>query len=203
MIGGMAINPLSLVEVSRATASANAALQELSGGRVSIRMPSLVQAQPADVLMDIGSSEREMVGVYVGFGGGMDGHALLLMTPDGASRVASHLLAGLGVESVGANDAAMARSGLEELGNVVISAVLNELGRPTPVPVHPTVPQVVSDMAGAILDGVLADLVIDCDEITLARSVFAEGGDTFDGWLLILPRSGDPEATADGPSMWH
>jgi chemotaxis protein CheC len=181
--------------IDRGIGAASVALGDLSRGRVSIEAPELRRALPADVISEIGAADRPAVGIYVGFGGGMSGHALLLMTLDGAARVSRHLLADATSEAAG--DADLAASALEELGNIVISAVLNELGRGMAEAIHPSVPQAVTDMAGAILDGILVDLVVDSDEVTLARSVFTETGDTFDGWLLVLPRSvGSAELTA-------
>jgi chemotaxis protein CheC len=173
--------------IGRGITAAGMALGDLSSGRVSIEAPEVRRALPADVIAEIGAADRPVVGIYVGFEGGMSGHALLLMTLDGAARVSHHLLDDAPVDVV--DDPDLARSALEELGNIVISAVLNELGRGTQEPIHPSVPQAVTDMAGAILDGILIDLVVDSDEVTLVRAVFGETGNTFDGWLLVLPRA--------------
>jgi chemotaxis protein CheC len=173
--------------IGRGINAASVALGDLSGGRVSIEAPEVRRALPADVIAEIGAADRPVVGIYVGFDGGLSGHALLLMTLDGAARVSRHLLADASPEAT--DDPELAGSALEELGNIVISAVLNELGRGMTTAIHPSVPQAVTDMAGAILDGILIDLVVDCDEVTLVRSVFTETSDTFDGWLLVLPRS--------------
>ena len=185
------IGPEALAtSIERGITAAGKALGNLSNGRVSIEAPEVRRAFPADVVAEIGAADRPVVGIYVGFEGGMSGHALLLMTLDGARRVSRHLLDDAALDI--AADPDLARSALEELGNIVISAVLNELGRGTREPIHPSVPQAVTDMAGAILDGVLIDLVADSDQVTLVRAVFAETGDTFDGWLFVFPRAVDP-----------
>jgi hypothetical protein len=49
-------------------------------------------------------------------------------------------------------------------------------------------------MAGAILDGVLADLTADVDELLFARTSFLNGGDTIEGAVLVLPRQSSLEA---------
>ena len=79
-------------------------------------------------------------------------------------------------------------SALQELGNVTIGAFMNEIGMHLHEPVHPTVPQAVIEMCGAILDGVLMDLAASGEEILAARTVFAENGRKVDGTFLILPR---------------
>ena len=80
-------------------------------------------------------------------------------------------------------------SALQEAGNVTISAFLNELGMHLHEPVQPTPPQIVIEMAGAVLDAVLLDLVSDADQVLAARTTFSEGGRAIDGTLFVLPRS--------------
>jgi chemotaxis protein CheC len=80
-------------------------------------------------------------------------------------------------------------SALQEAGNVTISAFLNELGTHLNEPVMPTPPQVVVEMAGAVLDAVLLDLVSDADQVLAAKTTFSEGGQAIDGTLLVLPRA--------------
>jgi chemotaxis protein CheY-P-specific phosphatase CheC len=74
------------------------------------------------------------------------------------------------------------------VGNVTVGAFLNEVGRHLEEPVVVTVPVAVSDMAGAILDAVLADLTTDVDEVLAARTSFINNGDTIEGAVLVLPR---------------
>jgi hypothetical protein len=43
-------------------------------------------------------------------------------------------------------------------------------------------------MAGAILDGVLADLTIESDDLLAARTSFISGGRTIEGAVLVMPQ---------------
>jgi chemotaxis protein CheC len=182
-----------LTSLDRGIASAAGVLGELSRGHVSVSAAEVRDAPVTEVMNAIGAADLPVIAVYIGFDGGLSGHALLLMAEDGARRVARHLLWDLAAGDLPAmgdvhDPDALSRSALEELGNILISAVLNEVGRPLAVPIQPTVPRVVTDMAGAILSSVVVDLVADVDEVTVARSTFTEAGDAFDGWLFILPR---------------
>lgn len=192
--------------LSRGVLAAGDALSRLSSGRVSVELQAVAQLTPADIVSQLGAAERPVVGVYVGFEGPVSGHALLLMSPDGAARVSRHLLDGRAAGAVawpivtnGEIDP-MERSAIEELGNIVISTALNELGREEPRPILPSVPQLVVEMAGAILQSVLVDLAIDADEITVARARFTEAGQPFDGWLLVLPRPSGVRPSMPSPA---
>lgn len=177
-----------------ALARAGDALVAMSGHHVLVQPPEVRMRRASDVIDDCGSPDAIVAGVYVGISGPLHGHALLLLTPDGARRFAALLLDGVvepgaglpgpdGEPALGPLEA----SALQELGNVTISACLNELGAYFEEPVHPTVPQAIVELAGAILDAVLADLVGDIDQVLTARTSFTIGGEPIDGTILLLP----------------
>ena len=176
---------------------AGEALGSMSGQVIEVQTPQLRRCSASDVLTMAGGPESIVLAVYVSIHGSLQGHALLLFSPSDAHRLARILLAGL----LGPGELPMEKtadplrydelelSALQEAGNVTISAFLNELGMHLHEPVQPTPPQVVIEMAGAILDAVLLDLVSDADQVLAARTTFSEGGQAIDGTLLVLPRA--------------
>ena len=196
------MTPLSLTPVaetvlthtfSKAMTRAGEAIAEMSGKRVLVTAPSVRRCSASDVIDMAGGADAIVVAVYVGITGSMTGHALLMLSPDGARRLAGILLDGFVEESdVAASGSLsfdeMQISALQEVGNVTIGAFLNEIGRHLSEPVVPTVPQAVVEMAGAILDGVLMDLIVDSDQILAAETTFQEGEDQIQGTLLVLPK---------------
>ena len=181
----------------RAMKRAGEALGSMSGQVIEVQTPQLRRCSASDVLTMAGGPESIVLAVYVSIHGSLQGHALLLFSPSDAHRLARILLAGL----LGPGELPMEKtadplrydelelSALQEAGNVTISAFLNELGMHLHEPVQPTPPQVVIEMAGAILDAVLLDLVSDADQVLAARTTFSEGGQAIDGTLLVLPRA--------------
>jgi chemotaxis protein CheC len=197
------MTPLSLTPVaetvlthtfSKAMTRAGEAIGEMSGKRVVVTAPSVRRCSASDVIAMAGGADAIVVAVYVGITGSMTGHALLMLPPDGARRLAGILLDGFFEEpdsdtlrgSLAFDE--MQISALQEVGNVTIGAFLNEIGRHLSEPVVPTVPQAVVEMAGAILDGVLMDLIVDSDQILAAETTFQEGDDQIQGTLLVLPK---------------
>lgn len=181
---------------SRAMQHAGEALGAMSGHVIDVRTPMLRRCSASAVLTMAGGAEAIVVAVYVGIKGSLEGHALLLFSPTDAHRLARILLFGvLGPDDLPAyeeNDPfafdAMELSAVQESGNVTISAFLNELGMHLHEPVQPTPPQIVVEMAGAVLDGVLLDLMSEVDQVLAARTTFTEGDRAIDGALLVLPR---------------
>jgi chemotaxis protein CheC len=181
----------------RAMKRAGEALGSMSGQVIDVQTPMLQRCSAADVLAMAGGPESIVLAVYVGIWGSIEGHALLLFSPADAHRLAKILLAGLlgpGELPIEATTDVLAYdelelSALQEAGNVTISAFLNELGMHLHEPCQPTPPQVVIEMAGAVLDAVLLDLVSDADQMLAAKTTFSEGGLAIDGTLLVLPRA--------------
>ncbi|MGA3030946.1 MAG: chemotaxis protein CheC [Candidatus Limnocylindrales bacterium] len=181
----------------RAMKRAGEALGSMCGEIIEVQTPLVRRCTAADVLPMAGGPESVVLAVYVGIFGSLEGHALLLFAPEDAHRLAQILLAGLlgpGELPMEVTDDVLVYdelelSALQEAGNVTISAFLNELGMHLHEPVQPTPPQVVVEMAGAVLDAVLLDLVSDADQVLAAKTTFSEGGRAIDGTLFVLPRA--------------
>jgi chemotaxis protein CheC len=181
----------------RAMKRAGEALGSMSGQVIEVQTPLVKRCTAAEVLTMAGGPESIVLALYVGINGSLQGHALLLFPPSDAHRLAQILLAGL----LGPGELPMEPradplvydelelSALQEAGNVTISAFLNELGMHLHEPVQPTPPQVVIEMAGAVLDAVLLDLVSDADQVLAAKTTFSEGDRAIDGTLFVLPRA--------------
>jgi chemotaxis protein CheC len=190
----------------RAMAAAGRALAEMSGQEIQIIATEVVRTTSVRVIESAGGADTLVVGVYLGITGSLTGHAMLVLEPTGARRLAALLLDGFAVptpcspESLDFDE--MEISALQEVGNVTIGAFLNEIGRHMDEPVHPTVPVAIADMAGAILDGLLADLTMDSDELLAAHTSFINNGDTIEGAVLVMPQRASLEALTAALGAW-
>ncbi len=170
------------------------ALAEMTCHEIIVAAPSVRLCSAADVIAMAGGPDTVVVGIYLGIGGSLTGHALLMLPPRGAHHLAQILIDGIAQSADEDADAdplvfdPLAISALQEVGNVMISAFLNELGMHLLEPVMPSVPQAVVEMAGAILDGVLMDLSMEGDSLLAARAAFIDGDEAIEGTLLVLPR---------------
>lgn len=178
----------------RAMRKAGDALAEMSGHAITVESPAVRRCDAADVIGFAGGPDAVVVGVYLGITGSVTGHSLLMLSVDGARRLASVLLDGMfddvepGLDEMGlpAFDP-LEMSALQELGNVTVGAFLNELGMHLHEPVQPTVPQALIEFAGSILDAVLVDVAAAEGEILAAQTRFVEGERGIDGTILVLP----------------
>ena len=181
---------------ARAMKRAGEALGSMSGQVIDVQTPLMKRCSAADVLEMAGGAESVVLAIYLGITGSLQGHALLLFAPPDAHRLAQILLAGLlgpGELPIDPNADELVfdeleASALQEAGNITISAFLNEIGMHLREPVQPTPPQVIIEMAGAVLDAVLLDLVTEADQVLAAKTTFSEGGRAIDGTMFVLPR---------------
>jgi chemotaxis protein CheC len=180
---------------SRAMKHAGEALASMSGRRVEVQAPELRRCTAGDVITMAGGPEYVVLAIYAAFAGSLRGHALLLFSPLDAHRLARILVSDLRhpqepspTSGVLLSFDELELSALQEVGNVTISAFLNEVGMHLHEPISPTPPQVVVEMVGAVLDAVLLDLVGESDQVLAAGTTFSEGGQPIDGTLFVLPR---------------
>jgi len=180
---------------ARAMTRAGEALGTMSGHELAVSAPDVRFCRAEDVVQMAGGPDTVVVAIYLGITGSLQGHAILLLPPEGAHRLADVLLDGfvdpVEPSMIPAEPLAFGElelSALQEVGNVTLGAFLNEIGRHLQEPVQPTVPQAIIEMAGAILDTILLDLVADTDEVLAAQTTFHEGDNEIEGALLVLPR---------------
>jgi len=171
------------------------ALAEISGEPLTVHSSELRRHTAGEILELAGGPEAVVVAVYVGISGPLSGHALMLLHPTDARRLARLLLDGLadldssdGSGSLYQPDP-LERSALEETGNVVIANFLNAFA---PIDlaetIHVSVPESVVDMAGAILDGILIDLSSAEDTFLVESTAFHSAAGRINLTLLVLPR---------------
>lgn len=178
--------------------AAGEALGGMTGRKIRVE-PPVLERHTANGILDLaGGPEAIVVAVYVGISGPLVGHALLILTPADAHRLAGLLLEGLAGHEEAVDPATgvyapdpLVRSALEETGNVVIANFLTAFAPDhLSEPIHPSVPQSVVEMAGAILDGILIELSVYEDTFLVARTAFHTRGLRIDALLLVLPIPG-------------
>jgi len=168
--------------------------EAMSGGRLRVTSAEARRLTTTEVLVSAGGAEVAVAAVYVGFSGRLGGHAVLMLPAPDALSLARILVEGLGEgadHGLADEDAAgmtpLERSGFEELTNVAVAGVLGGLGDHLGEAIHPSVPVFVYDMAGAVLDGIVSN-VVDADEMLFAaRTMFSQDTRDATGVLLVMP----------------
>jgi chemotaxis protein CheC len=159
----------------------SAALFSMTTGGISLTDPKL-RFVPLHLVPGIaGGPEKVVAAIYLGIQGEMGGHLMLLLEEQSARRVVD-LMTESPLGTTQTLDQ-LAWSALAEAGNVCGSSLLNALANRTGLRLMPTIPIVTADMAGAILESVIANLYADSDEVLMVETSFNE----VPGHFLLMP----------------
>lgn len=171
--------------VERGLRSASEGLCSMTQSAISLVSPRM-QFTPLSAVPGIaGGPETVVVAVYVGLEGDLSGHLMMLFDQDSACRVAELMFEAPPGSMTQLDE--MASSALAEVGNVTGASFMNALSNRTGLKVIPTTPAVITDMAGAILEAVVAELYLAGDEALVVETGFG-GGIT--GHFLLMPDQG-------------
>jgi chemotaxis protein CheC len=133
----------------------------------------------------IGKVDERVTGIYLLFSGSAEGQILLAFKPEMAYQLvdmAMEIEAG-STTSLGE----MERSVLGEMGNIVGTFFLNGLADNLGMCLMPSPPVVVEDMAGALVDSVMAEAFTQCDSIYVMKLLFSSPTKEISGHFLVLP----------------
>ena len=144
-----------------AALQAGNSLSRLSNIPISISVPEVANLMLSEIPALFGGLDTPAIGVLVPFQGDMEGNALLLFPEEGISELEKILLGSQ--ESTGDD---LKKSTFAEIGNILTGTLLTVLSSLSERIVISLPPILVQDMAGAILDTILAEVGAWSDEVT-------------------------------------
>lgn len=167
--------------IDEGLAEASRGLSALTTGAVRLAEARIAFLPLAQVPALAGGPDTVVVAAYAYFRGDIAGHLVLMFTEESARQVVEVLLE-QPPGSVRELDA-LGYSALAEAANICGSHFLSTVSNRMGFTVVPSAPAIVTDMAGAILQAVVADLYLDADEALVVET--ALGG--VRGHFILLP----------------
>jgi len=164
--------------------NAATSLSQLLNQRVDMSVPDVKLLKLRDVPYLLGGPEIPVIGITVLVEGDGEGQILLLFTKESSEKLVKNIVAGFPQNEINEE---MKTSVLLEVGNIVSSTFLNALASFTNMKLLPTVPASASDMAGALLDTVLAIEATEDDTIITVITDFIVQGEMIEGYLVFIP----------------
>ena len=168
--------------------NAATALSKVVGKRVKMEVP-LVKILPLKDVPDwLGGPEKEVLGVYLTMSGAANGHILFVTTIEDALKIMNILLGDLTPSREQVLDMdEIARSAMEEIGNILSSSYLSALADFTGLRLNHSVPALAIDMAGAIVDVILIEISKRGDYALLIETEFVEEENKIKGYFMLIP----------------
>lgn len=181
-----------LIEVVNIGAgNASTALSQMVGKKVTINVPDVLVDRVEAVPQFLGESENIMTVVVLKLLGDAPGVMLLMFPPQSALRLAG-LLTKEHKKDIKVLDE-LDRSALREVGNVLSGAGMTALSKFLDMNILQSVPDAATDMLGAVVDTVLAEVGRESDIVLVFNVNFKIEEEDIDGQLFFLF---DPKATA-------
>jgi chemotaxis protein CheC len=163
-------------------------LSQMAGQEIKIVELNLKKVLVKDIPAMFGGPEALIIAVYLEISGTSNGHMVVVYEPKVAFDLVDMLLGQPSGTSKELTD--MERSTLGEMGNIMGSFFLNYISDSTGSRFQPSPPAVMMDMAGAILDAALANVLAFSESTYIVETVFGTNDRQVSGTFLVIP---DPE----------
>lgn len=166
--------------------NAMTALSQMLNCKVDMKVPKVNLLDFSEIGNIMGGEEQTMVGVYLGIDGDITGSILFLMEFNSAKHLVNKIMMGYGSSDSNSDFNEMELSALNEVSNIITGAYLNSLSTLTNMKIYPFPPDLVIDMAGAILSVPAIQFGALGDKILLIQSQFFYEVE-IDGYFVLIP----------------
>ena len=176
----------ALVEIGNICAgNAATALSQLLKKRINIIVPRILLLPIEQVPSAVGGNNNLVAGLVVRVLGDLPSTIVFIFSQRDALALAS-LMTGKPIGD-GRVIGDLERSALKEIGLILTNAYLVALGSFVGMGFVPTVPELIVDMAGAIIDYILIELSCKSEFALLIDSEFTEPTASIKGHFFIIP----------------
>jgi len=163
-------------------------LSQMAGQEIKIVELGLKKVLVKDIPVMFGGPEALIIAVYLEISGQSNGHMVVVYRPQVAFDLVDMLLGQPQGTTKELTD--MERSTLGEMGNIMGSFFLNYISDSTGNRFQPSPPAVMMDMAGAILDAALANVLAFSETTYIVETVFGTNDRQVSGTFLVIPDPG-------------
>jgi chemotaxis protein CheC len=165
--------------------NAATALSQLLERKINIVVPRILFLPIEEVPQAVGGSDTLVVGLMLRVLGDLPSNIIFIFSQRDALILASLLTNKQVTDASIITD--LERSALKEVGVILANAYLGALGSFVGLGLVPTVPELIVDMAGAIVDYILIELSCESQFALLVESEFQEPTAKVTGHFFLIP----------------
>jgi chemotaxis protein CheC len=151
--------------------------------KISLSTVAINNIPAKDIAAALGGADTTIIGVYLAFSGPANGHIVLAHHPTVAFKLLDSLI---GKKSNLLDLSELEQSALGEVGNITGTFFLNAVANALNIIIHPSPPVVLIDMAGAILDIAMVDILQEGDDVTVVEAKYLINEYDINGTFLIM-----------------
>lgn len=168
--------------------NAATALATMLNSKIDMSVPQISILPFSEVPETVGGADTVVVGIFLRVHGSANANILFLLSMDKALLLVDLLMGRQPGETQLLGEIEM--SAMSEIGNIIAGTYLNALAMFTQLTLLPTVPAMGIDMAGALIDAVLAQFGEIGDYVLLLETQFIKGDQDVIGHFFLLPEPG-------------
>lgn len=165
--------------------NAATALSKLLGKKIRISVPDTRVVRLEDVPEKLGGTEKIITAVYFQAVGNISASILFMFQSSDALRIVD-LLTDKEIGHTKILDE-FSQSALKELGNITTGSYVFAMSEFIKLSIFHSTPSLVTDMLGAVLDGILIRLGIEAEHALIIETEFTVGENIVKGWFLFIP----------------
>ena len=170
--------------------NAATALAQFLNRKIDMTVPKAKILPFRDVAQLIGGPEEKVMGIFLRVMGDISGKFLLLIPEEASIKLLHALMPGFEI-SAPHRMGEMEISCMREVGNILAGAFLNALSILTNTTILNSLPTLAFDMAGALIDTVVADMAVVSDHVLMLETSFVESEEDLKLHIFLLP---DPDS---------
>lgn len=181
----------ALKEISNIGAgNAATALAQMLNAKIDISVPRVNILPFSEVVDLIGGADLHVTGIYFNVRGSAPSNILFILPVDKAHLLLDMLFNERLRKADTGDFSEIEVSAMMEVGNIISAAFLNAMSTFTQLTFIPSVPAFGQDMAGAILNGILAQFGKVADYILSMETEFKKDNIGIVGYFFLFPEPG-------------
>lgn len=163
------------------------ALSLMLSHQVSIKVPLAQFCEYSQICEILHGPENVVAGLLVGISGDLNGFILLVMEEKDALKIANMILSGIADGLPEADQEEMRVSAMKEMANILIGSYITAISSLTGLMIDASVPDLVFDMAGAVMNLVAVVYGEVGDRILSMETEFIEDSQSLYGHFFLIP----------------
>ncbi len=169
--------------------NAATALAQMVQAKIDMSVPEVTILPFDDVAKLVGGADVPVCGLYFAVSGSITGSILFMLPIERAVLLIDMILGRNSSETGAGISGDLETSVIMEVGNIISATYLNALSHFTKLKLLTSIPALAADMAGAILNGVLAQVGGVVDDVLVLKTMFTREDQEIVGHFFMMPDS--------------
>lgn len=163
------------------------ALSMMLSHNVTIRVPHAQFCEYGQICDILKGPENVVAGLLVGISGDLNGFILLVMDESDAHKISDVMLGGMADDMPEPDKQEMQISAMKEMANILVSSYVNAISELTGLTIDVSVPDIVFDMAGAVMNLLAVAYGEIGDSVMFMETEFIDNAESLYGHFFLIP----------------